>query len=225
MKATRLLVQQHRQVKDLFGAIERSNATNRRQLVNELATALAAHMVIEEETFYPMTLNIRRDLVPVAQEEQDLAGVTLSRVVSCPTDDELLMARVQVLRTLVEEHTTKEETDLFPSVEAAIDDAQLEAMGQQMENRFNQMIKLSPQAVLAARPTAGIQCPGMPHISQPVQHPGQQPAKGKSGQQPTKGQATTQQPTKGQAGQEQAGQQQPGQQQTGPAKGRGKPAR
>ncbi len=205
MRATTLLENQHREVEALFDAIDRSDATNRQQLVNELATALAAHMVIEEETFYPMTINVRREMIPENLEEHELAASTIQRTVLCQSDEEILLARVRVLRTLIEEHIRREEMDLFPSVESAIDDGQLQAMGQQMESRFNQLIKLSPQAVLAARPTAGMLCPGQKQ--QPGQMPGQQPGQMLPGQQ---------QPGQTLPGQLQPGQQQPDPQQPDP---------
>ena len=184
MKATTLLQNQHRQVEALFDAIEKADDQARPQLVIELATALAAHMVIEEETFYPMSAGVAQRTVLQNQEEHELAASSLERIVSCQPDEELLMTRLRVLRNVLNEHIEEEEIKLFPTVEKALDDAQLQAMGQQMKSRFDQLVQLPPAAVLAARPTAGMPCPGQkqqPTQQQPTQ---QQPGQQQPGQQP-----------------------------------------
>jgi hypothetical protein len=48
MDVTRLLESDHRQVEDLFARIEKAEGAQRVPLVDELATALRAHMKLEE---------------------------------------------------------------------------------------------------------------------------------------------------------------------------------
>ena len=51
MKATSLLEKQHRKVESLFKKLSGKSAST--ELVEELASNLAAHMAIEQDIFYP----------------------------------------------------------------------------------------------------------------------------------------------------------------------------
>jgi len=56
MKATDLLKKQHKEVKTLFKKIEDAEgARERRQLMDEIGTALEGHTLIEEEMFRSTT--------------------------------------------------------------------------------------------------------------------------------------------------------------------------
>ena len=54
MDVTKLLEADHRQVEELFTAIESAEGAERTPLIEELATSLKAHMQLEEDVLYPV---------------------------------------------------------------------------------------------------------------------------------------------------------------------------
>lgn len=53
MDAIELLEDQHREVEDLFEEIEEAEASEKREIFDEIADQLAIHATIEEKHFYP----------------------------------------------------------------------------------------------------------------------------------------------------------------------------
>ncbi len=101
MKATALIEQQHREVESLFESIEASKANAK--LIEQLATALTAHAVIEEQIFYPAAMKMKRDLVLESYEEHELMAYALKRLVAADPKDEL-PREGEGRAELVEEH-------------------------------------------------------------------------------------------------------------------------
>jgi hypothetical protein len=62
MKATVLLKRQHDEVRSIFKQLEKANGHSK-DLLKKLAADLAAHMVIEQELFYPAVVNVKEALV------------------------------------------------------------------------------------------------------------------------------------------------------------------
>ena len=144
MKATDLLKQQHRTVEALFAKIEAGEP----EALKDLASALAAHMAIEHEFFYPESRDVDEDAVLEAFEEHSIAETALKRALATEPDDESFDARVKVLKELIEHHVEEEEGELFPEVEKEISPEDLEALGAQMETRFEEVLKKGYAAVL-----------------------------------------------------------------------------
>lgn len=144
MKATDLLKQQHRTVEALFAKIEAGEP----EALKDLASALAAHMAIEHEFFYPESRDVDEDAVLEAFEEHAIAETALKRALATDPEEESFDARVKVLKELIEHHVKEEEGELFPQVEKEVDSAELEALGQQMEARFEEVLKKGYAAVL-----------------------------------------------------------------------------
>ena len=188
MRATTLLQNQHREVEALFEALETATREDRLETGMKLATALAGHMVIEEELFYPAAMKDQKDRVLGNQEEHELAASTLKRLLEEPTDEATCAARARVLRRMLEEHIQEEEEQLFPTFESMTGDEELEALGEKMEQRFQEVTKAGPEAALAMRPSAkagqapmpgGQQQPGQQQPGQ--QQPGRQQQPGQRG--------------------------------------------
>lgn len=144
MKATDLLKQQHRTVEALFAKIEAGEP----EALKDLASALAAHMAIEHEFFYPESREIDEDQIAEAFEEHAIAEVALKRALACDPEDEAFDARVTVLKELIAHHVKEEESELFPDVESELDGDQLEALGKKMEARFDEVLRKGYAAVL-----------------------------------------------------------------------------
>jgi hemerythrin-like domain-containing protein len=155
MKATDLLERQHREVKALFKRLEKNEgARTRSQLLDEIAKNLAAHMVIEQEIFYPACARVLEDksIVAEAFEEHGIASMQLKRVLAVRGRDTTFEAKAKVLRDLVEHHIDEEEKELFKKIRREMDERQLEMLGTQMSRRFAQQLREGYQTVLSEPP-------------------------------------------------------------------------
>jgi hemerythrin superfamily protein len=140
MKATDLLKKQHKEVKALFKKIENTeNARERRRLMSEIATALEGHTVIEEEMFYPAVRGLEtqkaEEMVMEAFEEHHVVKLVLAELPQVDPEDERFEAKMTVLSELVEHHADEEEKEMF-KLANKLGKAELDALGEQMEQRF-----------------------------------------------------------------------------------------
>jgi hemerythrin superfamily protein len=139
MKATSLLVKQHRQVKALFKKLE-SGRSPKKPLLAELADTLAGHMAIEQDIFYPAVRAIDEDLVDEGYEEHALAEIALKRLLATDPRDDAFDARVTATKELIEHHVKEEEKTLFPKVEKRLGEEKLKALGKVMQARFDEVV-------------------------------------------------------------------------------------
>lgn len=152
MKATALLEKQHRKVESLFSALETGHRAQKQ--LDDLATALTGHAMIEEELFYPEVKKLQPDLVLESYEEHELMAYALQRLMACQPDHESFPARLKALKEIVEEHVQEEETELFPTVTRGLPEDREEAIGKQMDERFKELNHLGYEGALAAKKTA-----------------------------------------------------------------------
>lgn len=150
MKATELLNQQHRQIDSLFDQIEGAAGAEARRLVDDLATILVGHAMIEKETFYPAC---EADLgasaaIRQALEEHALALYALQKLLITDSSDERFLARVAVLRELVHHHVL-EEDELIARVNLEMDEDRLEDLGERMEARYEEVQDQDVKAIVA----------------------------------------------------------------------------
>jgi hemerythrin superfamily protein len=143
MKATDLLKKQHKEVKGLFKKIEKTeDARQRRQLMEEIATALQGHTTIEEEMFYPAVRQVgskkAEEMVDEAFEEHHVVKLVLKELPQVDPADERFHAKMTVLSELVEHHAQEEEEEMFKLAKKLGDD-ELDELGDQMEERFEQI--------------------------------------------------------------------------------------
>jgi hemerythrin-like domain-containing protein len=139
MKATTLLIRQHNKVKAIFKKLEKGSGDPRPLLI-ELANDLAAHMVIEQDTFYPAVKKIDEDLIYEAFEEHSLAELALKRLLACDPKSDSFQAHVTATKELIDHHVEEEEDDLFPKVEKKLGAERLEELGAQMKARFEEVV-------------------------------------------------------------------------------------
>ena len=140
MKATDLLKKQHKEVKALFKKIENTEgARERRRLMNEISIALEGHTAIEEEMFYPAVRGLEtqkaEEMVLEAFEEHRVVKLVLAELPQVDPADERFEAKMTVLSELVEHHADEEEKEMF-KVAQKLGKEELEALGEQMEERF-----------------------------------------------------------------------------------------
>jgi hypothetical protein len=140
MKATDLLKKQHREVKNLFKKLESTdNARMRRQLMTEIARNLEGHTTIEEEIFYPAVRELEsrkaEEMVLEAYEEHHVVKLLLAELPRVNPEDERFEARMTVLSELIEHHVEEEEKEMFKLAQK-LGKAELDELGEQMEERF-----------------------------------------------------------------------------------------
>jgi len=139
MNAVDLLEKQHRKVEALFKKLEGGRSPDPAGLAAELADNLAAHMAIEQELFYPAIVAIDPSLVSESFEEHSLAELAVKRLLATEPDDDAFKARVMAAKELIEHHVKEEEEDLFKKVRKAMERSELDALGKQMKQRFDEV--------------------------------------------------------------------------------------
>jgi hemerythrin superfamily protein len=107
--------------------------SQRAPLLDEVADALAAHVALEEEHFYP-AVRARRteDILLESLEEHLSLKRVMSDLLAMETSDERWEAKMHVLKEQAEHHHEEEEEHLFPKVEKLFDASQLEELGATM---------------------------------------------------------------------------------------------
>jgi hemerythrin superfamily protein len=138
-----LLKQDHKEVADLLDQMcdttERA-AKKRAQLFDECKTALLAHAHAENEIFYKPLLEEGDD--PDALLEAEVEHQVVERLVddiaATEPGDEKWLAKVTVLKELIEHHVEEEEGEIFKVARKTFDKKQLDAMGQAFEARKEQ---------------------------------------------------------------------------------------
>jgi hemerythrin-like domain-containing protein len=151
MNAIELLEEQHRETLSMLETLEKSRpSATRSTTLAKLHAALVAHMVIEEEIFYPALAEARGDGEAVAEgfEEHVIARVALRRCADTVTEKDLFGVRVGVLKELIEHHVKEERTDLFPAAKSALGAERLASLGAEMKARFDVAKKESPASTL-----------------------------------------------------------------------------
>jgi len=139
MDAITLLKADHKTVEQLFKQFEKAGDrafVRKRQIADRIVEALAAHAVIEEQLFYPVTratVPAVEDIALESLEEHHIVKWVLSEIADLDPEDERFDAKVTVLIENVRHHVDEEESDYFPKVRDALSRKQLAELGDAME--------------------------------------------------------------------------------------------
>jgi iron-sulfur cluster repair protein YtfE (RIC family) len=121
MDVTKLLEADHRQVEELFTAIEAAEGPDRTPLIEELATALKAHMQLEEDVLYPvMAPATGEEAVEEANTEHELARKSLQEMLDLAPDEPGFGAALEATKAGIEHHVEEEENEVFPKLREAL---------------------------------------------------------------------------------------------------------
>lgn len=145
MNAIELLKQQHQMTKDALEKMSEGRIDP--DEVRLMADELIAHMVIEEHIFYPRVRQVKKDLISESFEEHTVARFELARAMMAQGEDR--KARFTVLKELIEHHVEEEEKEMFPKVQRAIPEWELEALGQRMEAMFDKAVEAGLEKLIA----------------------------------------------------------------------------
>jgi hemerythrin superfamily protein len=144
MDALELLHQDHQTVKELLReAKESDDPKKQRQLFRDIKTELETHARLEETIFYPAMAEHKelKEIVLESIEEHKQVKTLLremGRLPSSKSGSEKFKAKLKVLNDNVEHHAEEEEEGkMFPEVRKLLDHAELEELGEELENAKN----------------------------------------------------------------------------------------
>lgn len=114
------LEQQHRQAEQLLAKLEKAEReADQRRLTDELMTALALHMELEEREVYPALRELDGEMAAEANTEHELAREGLQKL------DELVGrpgfgAAVEMVKAGIAHHVEEEENEAFPTLRSEL---------------------------------------------------------------------------------------------------------
>jgi len=148
--ATKLLKQQHDEVKELFKRFEAAGDEGEKQeLFEQIADDFAAHGEIEEKIFYPAVyVGPLKEMLQEAVEEHLAAKRVVADLLEMGPSDEQFDAKMKVLQELIDHHVEEEETELFPLVRQNFAREELETLGEQMERMFDELQESGPREAI-----------------------------------------------------------------------------
>lgn len=153
MNAIELLKSQHREVEALFkqieGAGDKAHAAKKR-IFSEIGAKLITHATIEEKIFYPEGKDVDEDMTLEAYEEHALVRSLIKKISNTEPADESFMAKVTVLKEMVEHHVEEEEKEYFPECQKAFGKEKLETLGEELESAAEELEGKSPPRKSAA---------------------------------------------------------------------------
>src|SRR5262249_50520252 len=146
MEATQLLRKQHAEVKSLSAKFKAPDDEQRLALFEEIADAFAAHCVIEERLFYPSVyVGPLKERLQEAVEQHLASKRVIADLLDLEPLDEQFDAKMALLAEEIEEHVTEEEEQLFPKVKKTFALEGLNALGEMMEDLFDELQDEEPR--------------------------------------------------------------------------------
>jgi len=138
MNIVELLKKDHREILSLFAEIEGTGPTSykkRGALLGEIKERLALHMKFEEDFFYPILHEEKKLRTDVYEGymEHELGVRTMTELEAMDLDDVKWMAKLHVLKDLIQHHIDEEEKNLLPAAKKTIDKDELKELGEQFE--------------------------------------------------------------------------------------------
>jgi hemerythrin superfamily protein len=143
--AIELLKADHQEVSQLFEKFKGAKGRQqRKKLVEQIAVALAAHTIIEEEIFYPACSKhgVDEDNLDEAQVEHDTIKMLVNELLDGNSDDDYYDAKVTVLSEYVKHHVKEEEEPekgIFARAEKT--DLDLADLGQELKERKEELME------------------------------------------------------------------------------------
>lgn len=129
-----LLEADHREVEDQFAKAESTSGAAKQQVVTKIASELTLHAEIEEQIVYPaMRAAGLDDIVDEAEQEHSkVKGLVAQLEAMDGTTDDVDNVLAE-LKADVQHHVEEEESEGFPKLRQAVDQAELETLGRRVE--------------------------------------------------------------------------------------------
>jgi hemerythrin-like domain-containing protein len=144
MNAITLLEEDHRKMKKLLSELESTTergVKTREELFATVKDELTVHETIEEEIFYPALKEHpkTKEITLEAYEEHHVVDMVMAEIEGVPYDDERWGAKFKVMKENIEHHIEEEEKEMFKQARQAFEEDELEALGERMKARKDQM--------------------------------------------------------------------------------------
>ncbi|GHA87928.1 hemerythrin domain-containing protein [Cognatilysobacter bugurensis] len=149
MDAIQLLKSDHEKVRDLLTQLSESTSRaekTRTQLLEKIQTEIEVHAKIEEEIFYPAFRDAGKKqeqemFFEALEEHRAVSDLVLPDLLKTEVTSDQFSGRAKVLKELVEHHIEEEETELFPQARKVLDKAQLQELGERMQERKLELLE------------------------------------------------------------------------------------
>jgi hemerythrin superfamily protein len=158
VNALTLLKEDHRTVEHLFErwtmVRPEEGPAIKRRLVDDMIRELSTHAAIEEQAFYPAVreaLPEGDDLVEHSLDEHEEAKGLLAELEGMEPGEPEFEAKVGTLIADVREHVEEEEGQIFPRLQVALREGDLERIGEALE-RAKKVAPTRPHPHAPARP-------------------------------------------------------------------------
>ncbi|MES2342418.1 MAG: hemerythrin domain-containing protein [Pseudomonadota bacterium] len=140
--AISLLKKDHREVDAMFDEYEQlEKDAEKLALFNKIALALKVHTQIEEEIFYPEERgDVEDDMMDEAYVEHDGAKKLIAEIEAMKPSDDYYDAKVKVLGEYIKHHVKEEEQPGGIFAQAKKGDEDLDAMGERMKARKDELM-------------------------------------------------------------------------------------
>ncbi|MEX2048772.1 MAG: hemerythrin domain-containing protein [Gemmatimonadota bacterium] len=144
MNAISSLEEDHRKMKKLLSELESTTergVKTREELFATVKDELTVHETIEEEIFYPALKEHpkTKEITLEAYEEHHVVDMVMAEIEGVPYDDERWGAKFKVMKENIEHHIEEEENEMFKQARQAFDEDELEALGERMKVRKDQL--------------------------------------------------------------------------------------
>ena len=141
--AIRLLKKDHREVDHMFDEYEQLEEEGEKlALFQKIALALKVHTQIEEEILYPAERgDVEDDMLDEAYVEHDGAKKLIAEIEAMKPSDEYYDAKVKVLGEYIKHHVKEEEQPGGIFSQAKKGDEDLDAMGEQLQARKDELMQ------------------------------------------------------------------------------------
>lgn len=147
MDAIKLLKEDHKKVKALFGEVEglgdRANAA-RKKLFQQIDKELTVHSKVEETIFYPefrrrAENSEEKEEVLEAYEEHNIVKTLIGELEDLDPKDETYKPKLSVLKEMVEHHVKEEEGPMFRMARELFEKDELDELGERITEAKQQM--------------------------------------------------------------------------------------
>ena len=158
VNAIDFLLRQHDMIEEAMATALRSKGAERRTAFERGADMLLAHMTVEEEIFFPASLEcVGTEKTEAKLRETLEEHLSLKRIVAdllkMDLGDHQYEAKLKVLVEQSDHHHEEEEKDLFPVVKKAISHEKLVALGMAMVEREAMLLARGGTRALASEQT------------------------------------------------------------------------
>lgn len=145
--ALKLLKEDHKKVKMLFGEVEELGeraSSARKKLFQKIDEELTVHSKIEETIFYPEFRrraedSEERDEVLEAYEEHSIVKTLIGELENLDPKDETYKPKLSVLKDMVDHHVKEEENTMFKMARDIFEKDELEEIGERLMEAKEQM--------------------------------------------------------------------------------------